>query len=199
MARYCLVALGICVLLTGPTLAGAAPSLHLDVPAAYTPGTPFDVTIVLFDAHNFASFYVDLSLTGDTGTPGTDFFFAGAAEPANRYVFGIAGDGFAFGIPPGEEYRIGVSDLLISGTVNTVAGVNDFVGVVTVNTLASQTGNLTVSFVVGELELDDDLGNPIPGYDSLVENLSDAVVVPEPVSISLLLVSFAGLLLRRRR
>jgi hypothetical protein len=179
--------------------ASASPILSITAPSAYTPGNTFDITVSLTGAQELASYSVSLTLSDSNGTAGTDFRFQSASQPLSRYVFTAGGnDGFAYNIPTGQEYEITVDDLLNSGTVNTVAGVNDLVANMTVYTSTSLQGSLTISFDGTKLQLDNASGGDIAGFSELVANLPETAVAPEPATLALLSMGL-GLLMRRRR
>ena len=171
------------------SFASADPILSLDAPSVYAPGTPFHVYAVLTGAQDLASFSMDVVLSCPQGVAGIDYYFSGAAKPSSRYVFlDCATGGFSYGFPPppaGHE-TITIQDLLISppDEVNTLAGTNDRVADLTVDTLPSCTGALTLSFDKDWLYVDNAIGDPVPDYGLMVQGLAPATVgVPEPVSL----------------
>lgn len=172
------------------SFASADPILSLDAPSAYTPGTPFHVYVVLTGADDLASFSMDVILSCPQGVAGTDYFFSDAAQPSLRYVFlNNLTLGFSHSAAGEETITVGdsLSDLLAE--VSTVPGVNDRLADITVGTLPSCTGDLTLSINndTDFLFVDDKSGSSVPGYDSMVEGLTPATVaVPEPVSLILL-------------
>ena len=179
--------------------AHADPILAIDVPAAYTPGSPCDVTVRLTGAEDLALYNIEVVVSAGGGTAGTDFYFASAVEPASRYVFdGQANDGFAYNILGSATDHITLSDLLVSGSVDTVVGVNDIVATVTITTTATMSEPLTVGVVEDSLELDAP-GGPILGFDALKAALpAPTIPIPEPVALSLLAIGAVGLLRRGR-
>jgi len=195
MARvvFALIACGLCVC----ACAHGDPILAIDVPAAYTPGSSFDVTVRLTGAEDLALYNIEAVVSAEGGIAGTDFYFASAAEPASGYVFdGQANDGFAYNILGSATDHITLSDLLVSGSVDTVAGVNDLLATVTITTTATMTEPLTIDVVESSLELDAP-GGPILGFNDLKAALpAPTIPIPEPVALSLLAIGAVGLLRR---
>ena len=185
MGRLVLAAWAGCVLTCGAAVGD--PIFHIDVPVGYTPGGTFDVTVELSGAVGLALYNIELELSSTGGTAGTDFYFIGSAEPASRYVFdGTANDGFAFNILDSAPERITLSDLLTTGSVSTLAGINDLVADVTIGTSTAMVDDVTVAVVAASLELDGESG-PIPGYDALkADPPSSSIPIPEPATLALL-------------
>ncbi len=199
MARLAVAMLALGVL-TAP-VAVADPILTIDAPGAYAPGVPFDLTVSLTGAESLALYNVELVLSAAGGTAGVDFLFAAAAEPAGEYVFtGEANDGFAFNILGSAKHRITLSDLLTTGSVNTVAGVNDLLAEVTVLTTATMVDDISIAVLADSLELDlPGAGGPIEGFDTLSAALpAPSIPIPEPGG-GVLLALAAGAALRKRR
>jgi hypothetical protein len=167
---------------------------------SFESGTPFDVTVALTGAEDFSLYTIKLILSSPTGSQGVDYFFSGAAEPSDRYVFdGLASDGFAYSILNDSEHCITLSDLLISGSATTVDGVNDLVAYVTVGTTGSMVDDLTITVVSDTLELDSPASGTIDGFDELKGTLPVSTIsIPEPASL-LLFALAAGLLTRRSK
>ena len=180
--------------------ATASPLLTIDAPLSYESGTTFDMIIALTDAEDLSLYTIELILSSPTGLEGVDYFFTDAAEPSERYVFDSqASDGFAYSILNDSKHRITLSDLLILGSVTTVAGVNDLVADVTVTTTVSMIDDLTITVVSDSLELDSPASGVIDGFVELQGALPVSTVpVPEPAS-ALLFASAVVLLTRRSR
>ena len=180
--------------------AAASPVLTIDAPLSFESGTPFDVTIALTGAEDFSLYTIKLILSAPTGSQGVDYFFTGAAEPSDRYVFdGLVSDGFAYSILNDSEHCITLSDLLIFGSVTTVDGVNDHVAYVTVGTTASMLDDLTITVVSDSLELDSPASGTIDGFNELKGAIPVSTIpVPEPASL-LLFTLAAGFLTRRSK
>ncbi len=197
MARRVLVlmACGTCLC----ACAHAEPILTIDAPAAYTPGHTFEVTVRLTGAEDLALYNIEAVVSSSGGTAGEDFHFDSAIQPASRYVFdGQVNDGFVYNILASATDRITLSDLLTSGGVNTVVGVNDLVAIVTIATAPTMTETLTIGIVRSSLELDAP-GGPIWGFDALKASLpAPTISIPEPAALSLLAVGSAPLLRRTR-
>ena len=187
-----------CLLVSG--VATANPILTIDAPSSYESGVGFDMTVALTGAENLSLYTIELILFSPSGAEGVDYFFSDATEPSERYIFdGQASDGFAYSILNDSKHRITLSDLLISGSVTTVAGVNDLVADVTVMTTASMVDDLTITVVSDTLELDFPVGGAINGFEELQGALPVSTIpVPEPAS-ALLFVSGVVLLTRRSK
>jgi len=201
MAVRLAVCLAIAFLFAASAL--AAPSLTIDAPATYSPAVPFDVTVVLTGAEDLFLYNVELGVSSAEGTAGTDFLFVSSSVAAQpRYVFsGEATGGFTANLLGPDNVTITLSDFLVTNLngVDTVAGQNDLVAAVTVNTSASQTGPLTFTIDGAGLELDTSDDVPIPNFDDLTQSLQPVEVAPEPSSLALMLAALAGVVRRRRR
>jgi hypothetical protein len=199
----------------------AAPTLAIgDLPPYYTAGQPFTFSILLAGAQGLASYNIDVVLELETGTVDTDAWLVEPDAPPARYVFGdTAADRQWFGAAVqtvGAAQRLTVSDLhdpdddLVLNPVDTVAGVNDLVAVVTVETAPSLAGDVRLRLDAAGLELDtadlDAQNHPIPieGFAALefdVAGRDPAAVplVPEPGTLLLLAAAAPWLLGRARR
>ena len=195
------------MLLLGNSPLPAADLLVDGLPESYIPGENFVFDVRLTGAEDLNLFSIDLLLTAENGIAGIDFFFNETAtiETPSRYVFdlpGVTPDGFAASANVDGVYAtMNLSDLLAPGEmVDTVDGINDLVATISVTTTPA-AGSLTLDFDTSFLELLDDSGNPIPGFDELAARLeaSDGesiTAVPEPGSLCLLLslLTVSGLL-----
>jgi hypothetical protein len=183
--------------------ASAAPSLSIQAPGSYTPGTPFACTVVLSGAESLFSYNAELVLASGSGAAGTDFYFQSATvAAAPRYLFsGENTDGFAYNTLGPANVRLTLGDFLTDNFlgVTTTAGQNDLIATVQVATSASQTGPLTLSFDAAGLELDTFDAGPISGFAGLTSSLAPAVVAPEPASLTLALAGLAATWFGRRR
>ena len=209
MCRYPISAmLTALVLLHAPTLVALDFSLE-GLPTTYTPGTSFSFNVGLVGAEDLNLYSIDLTMEAESGNPGADFLFDEdlTTEPASRYVFGGAGlhpDGFvASADVDGGLATLNLSDLLDVGEmVDTVSGVNDLVATVTVTTMGDM-GDLTIAFDTTFLELLDDFGDDIPGFDNLtVPPPATVTPIPEPSALILWMSGCIGVLIyqyRRRR
>jgi hypothetical protein len=188
----------------GAAPALAAPMLSIESPSSYTPGGVFQCQILLTGADNLADFTLNLTLSGASGTAGTDYFFQDAAQPALRYVFlGQTTLGFSRSSTGGAAITVGDSLASLTGEVSSVAGVNDRLATLTVKTSAAMTGSLVLSFDTAHLVLDTSAVPPasIPGYSGMVSSLQpmSVVAVPEPATLVLLAGGVCVSYLRHRK
>ena len=195
----------------------AAPMLAIDgLPGGYTPGQPLTFDVLLTGAENLASYFIEIGLTLETGQPGTDAWFLEPGPPASRYVFFAHDTHFEAAVHTvAGQHILSLSgfndpddDHVLDG-VDTVAGVNDRVATVTVQTLPSLTGAIYLTLAAGTLELDtpdkDAGGTPAPivGFATLQADLAASppaeVPVPEPATLALVAAGGLGAALARRR
>ena len=201
--------------------AAAIPILSIEgLPAAYVPGDPVTFDVTLVGAENLASYYIDLILTAESATVGADAWFDVPAPPDSQYVFfngpNDTDNFWATTATFGLQHFLSLSDLHDpdgDGTldpVDTVAGVNDLIATVTLQTSPSLTGRLFLAFDAATLELDTHLEDPyeepipIPGFTELQETLASAEPtelpeIPEPSLLALMAAGAAVASLRRRR
>ena len=189
--------------------AEADPVLSLEnAPLLYTPGEAFFFDVRLQDAQNLNSFFIELTVEAADGVAGTDFFFSEdlTVQAPSEYVFDIPGatpDGFeATAIAFDTTGFISLSDLIgIGEEVDTASGINEWVARVGVIATAD-VGPLTIGFDPDFLELTDDFGDPIPGFDGvtfITPPSINAVAVPEPSTGLFAVVSIMAVAAKRRR
>ena len=130
-----------------PALADTLPLIS-GAPSTYTPGTPFSFEITVPQINGLSSFNVNLLFNA------TSQNLAASATPnSSSYVFtttsGFTPNPALSSAGPGPtQISLEFGDST-STPVNTTTGVNDVLGVVTVNPAANLTGPITVSFNVG--------------------------------------------------
>jgi hypothetical protein len=119
--------------------------LFSDVPALYTPGTPFTFQITLPDGLNgLSSYQVGLVFDAAVDSPPLT---VSAAQPSSGYVF-PGSTGFtsnSFTGPGANEVSLQFSDSINPNIVLTAPG-QDVLATITVNPDISLTGSITVSF-----------------------------------------------------
>ncbi len=182
------------------------------LPTSFTPGDSFTFSVKLTGAQGLASYDIPLVLSAASGTPEVDFGFdpVPTAAPAN-YVFPSDLFFFAIAFPQGAEDHLAISDFNFDSGFNlvgvdTVAGVNDVLAVVSVTTTTGVTGPLTISIDESFLQLDNVDLDPIPDFADVLANLpattitqSQQATVPEPASLLVWSLGAAGLTVISRR
>jgi hypothetical protein len=171
-------------------------TLSLSAPAQYVPGRPFAVAVNLADATNLGAYNIDLTLASAMGAADSDYSFDlhGTVPAPDNYVFPSAENFFAaVNTDAPRTQRLTLTDFDLNG-VTTVAGFNDRVAHVVVNTAATFNGVLRLSFDPAGLFLDTPEGSAIDGYDDLLMSIGSAAPleiepVPEPGVLALLVVT----------
>lgn len=119
--------------------------LFSDVPATYVPGTSFTFLVTVPEVNGLSNYNVDLIFDAAVNSPNLT---VSAAPSPNEYVFPTS-SGFStssFTGPGPNEVSVQFSDSILPNYVTTVTGVNDVLGVITVNPGSDLTGPITVSF-----------------------------------------------------
>jgi hypothetical protein len=118
--------------------------LFSDVPTTYVPGTAFTFQITLPAINGLTAYNVDLIFDAAVNTPDLS---VSAAAPSSEYVFTTTGNfsSNSFSGPGLNEVSVQFNDST-SNPVSVVTGVNDVLGIVTVNPGSDLTGPITVSF-----------------------------------------------------
>lgn len=187
------------------------------VPTQYTAGDSFSFDVRLQGAENLNEFFIELVLSAESGVADVDFFFdeLQTVQHPTEYVFSdpsLNPGGFAaFVITDNNQSILGLSDLLDSGEeVSTSENVNEFIATVVVQT-AADIGDLSIEFDTTFMELTNDAGGPIGGFDNLVTTLDNSSpiviassttnVIPEPTSMAIFggIVALGAVSSRRRR
>jgi hypothetical protein len=156
---------------------------------------------MLGGAVDLSLFNVELELAADEGTPGADYWFVGADNPLAGYVFDAKeAVGFEGIVLSEAKHRITLSDLLVSGSVDTLQGANDGLARVTIATSGAMAVPIRIACVLDSLELDGPGEQAIDGYNAVVESPPTAEIpMPEPFGALLWLASIAAVLRGRRR
>ncbi|MEL6108398.1 MAG: PEP-CTERM sorting domain-containing protein [Planctomycetota bacterium] len=196
------------LILTSPASAGIMISSS---DSTFTPGTAFAFSVELPSLTNLGAYNIDILLTGDTGTAGTDFFFdlAQTVPASSGYVFTT--DVFFASATNNDStltQRLTLTDFDFFG-LNVIPGVNSNIAEVVVQTSGGYTGNLTLSVDTTSLLLDtpDLIPTPVAEFSTVVTETAAATpatftsssVVPEPSTFAIFSIAIATLGCRRRR
>lgn len=214
------ILIALLTVLSASTVVSAAPILSIDLaPTQYAPGQDLDLELKMVGAADLAAFNIDLVIATPSAAAGVDAWFE-VPLPPGRYVFGAGPDNTAWFTATvdtvGALHFLNLSDFhdpdydFVLDPVDTVAGVNDVVAVITLKTTPGMTGSLLISIDADTLELDTDgvdgVGRPVPivGFDTLQQGASQAppieiTEIPEPAVLSVLLLGAWSVAGRRFR
>ena len=175
-------------------------------PSTYQPGQPVEFDVRLPAVSNLGSYNVDLVLESAMGTAGVDFFFdVSATIPASaNYVLSSSANFFdAANVDSPTRHRFTLTDFDFAG-VDVVAGINDQVAHVVINTTPTFAGQLSIFVDADGLILDTPDINPTPvsGFDALKSDIAASGPigidpVPEPSATVLLVWALAAGCIRR--
>ena len=196
------------IVITFAHAASSAPiQLIVGLPSSYTPGQPTTFDVRLPAINDLGSFNIDLVLASDNGTAGIDFYFDVAATfPAStNYVFPSSANFVdATNVDSAIRHRLTLTDFDFTGA-NVAPGTNDRVANVVFQTAPNFAGRL--SFLVDAAALILDTPNfeptPVPDFNAIQAGVAEALPivlqpVPEPSTISLLVLAVGGICLRLR-
>jgi hypothetical protein len=205
--------IAVCLLFAASFCNSASAGIMLtldDLPGSYTPGEDFSFQVRLEGVTGLNSFFIELRIRADGGTPDVDFSLNTTltGAPSSGYVFGDH-DSFGFeagSVVLGNDLIVSLSDFLTSDDeVDVISGVNDIVATVFISTTRN-VGNLRIEFDTEFLELLDAEFLPVPGFDELelspfavVAAPTQTAVIPEPRSGLLWLIAFLSMLAVGRR
>jgi hypothetical protein len=196
--------------------ATAAPVQFLDLPATFTPGTPFGFKLALPAMTNLGAYEISISLTGDGGIAGTDFYFDGMTSQliggavTRGYVFSTLDNFFSTTNNSGNESIFTLSDFDLTG-VDVTDGVNDLLGEISIMTLPGFRGRLRLAVDADSLIFDtpDFTSTSVREFaaiqnDTRLQSPSDvfpddATAVPEPGHLMLASAGTLYVLHGRRR
>jgi len=180
------------------------PALSLDGPAGYTPSTAFTVDVRLTGAEDLAGYGFNLVLDSPTGTAGVDFSFANVVDmkTQSQWVFdSLPGAVFVF-VPTADDTMF-ISALANPLFADTSPG-HALLASVTILPADGFSGDINVSIPDDAfLELLGPSGTePLPdiaGFDDVVATLPSMTVVPEPLSLFMIISGAACMFYRRKR
>lgn len=181
--------------------AWAAPLFISGLSGSYVPGATIEFDVGLPPIVNLGAYNVDLALTSPSGVAGVDYFFdvVATVPSPSHYVFPSAVNYFdAANVDSPSQHRLTLSDFDFGG-VDVVAGVNDLVAHVVIQTTTEFLGELSLSFDTDGLFLDTPelIPTSVEGFDTIKSDTTAAgasaiLPVPEP---STLLMVLAGSLM----
>jgi hypothetical protein len=153
------------VLLPASSSLGATVRFIDILSTTYTPGTPYNLKVALPGMTNLGSYQVDVKMSSTSGVAGTDYFFSGfipsppvGGAVTRGYVFPSSANFAKSTNSTPSETVISLTDFNFDGTdivgVNVLENANDLLGELTIMTLPSFSGNLSLSFDPTTLILD---------------------------------------------
>lgn len=178
----------------------------VDLPSNFQPGESFAFDVIIPQTTSLASYQIDLLLSSTTGTAGSDYLFGDVTPATSGYVFPSNADfGDGTNLESSMLQRLSLSDFDLDGH-STVAGVNDRIATVSVQTSAAFMGSLELSVDANRLILDGPQidPTPVPEFNQIVTDTMNqpAMVVsavPEPGSTCLILGALTACAGYRRR
>jgi hypothetical protein len=149
----------------------------------YVPGSSVLFEVRLPAMSNLGAYNIDVSVDGDSGTVGSDYYFDRSATrpPDSGYVFPSAVNyAVAVNADSVHRQRLTLTDFDLTG-VDVVPAANDLVALVLLQTSPDSRAELSLSIDVMSLILDTPTPTPTP-VDEFAA-IRDAIAVAEPIRL----------------